>query len=332
MTKVVSTVPKSRFETFKVSFPESWEIAYVPYPIGDDELIAACKGADFLFVGSMHLVPRSVIVNSPSLKMIHVEGVGFDKVDTAAAKEVNLPVCNNRASNNSSVAEHTVGLMIAALRCMPQSDAKLKANISDYAKIQSGFRMAGVHDLGAQHVGFIGMGAIGQEAARMLGAFGCQLSYYDAYRPKPETEAALKLTYKTVDEIISECDIISMHVPVLPETINMISTAQFNAMKPNALLINTARGEVIDQNALAVALESGRIFGAALDTVNPEPPTADQSLYNLSPAAAERLILTPHLGGTTVEAFTRMLNWAIASMQAMTEGGKPNNIVNGVVL
>lgn len=328
MVKVASTVPKSRFELFKAEFPAGWEIVYLDYPIADDALIAACQGADFLFVQSMHVVNSNVISQTPSLKMIHVEGVGFDKVDTAAAKEAGIPVCNNRAVNNKSVAEHTVGLMIAGLRRIPQADVQMKNE--DFATVQNTFRREGTHELSSRHVGLIGMGAIGQETARMLQPFGCRISYYDAYRPNAQVEQELHLTYRPLDEIIKTCNVISMHVPVLKETLNMISTEQLAAMPDDTLLINTARGEIVDQQALAVALENGTIYGAALDTIFPEPPTADHPLYHLSPAAAKRLILTPHVGGTTTEAFERMLSWAIENMKSVTAGNKPNNVVNGV--
>lgn len=260
--------------------------------------------------------------------MIHVEGVAFDKVDVAAAAQAGIPVCNNRASNNSAVAEHTIGLMLAALRRIPLGNAQLRCR--DYSKVQTQFRQEGIHELSARHVGLVGIGAIGQEVARMLAPFGCRISYYDAYRPTPQREVELNVTYLPLEELLAACDVISLHVPVLPDTIGMINQKTLSLMKKDALLINTSRGEIVDQDALIAALKSGALMGAALDTFTPEPAPLDHPLLTLSEDAANRLILSPHIGGTTVEAFTRMLQWAIAGMKAVMAGNMPNNIVNGV--
>lgn len=328
MCKVVSTVPRERFKRYEVDFPSGWEVTYLNYPLSDEEFIKACDGADFLFVMSTHEVSRNVIANSPSLRMLHVEGVGYDKVDFVAATEFGLPVCNNRAVNNVSVAEHTVGLIISGLRRFALADHQLKRR--DFLEVQSEFRRQGVRELFSRHIGLIGMGAIGQEVARMLAVFGCRISYYDLYRPTSEHEQELNISYLELDKLLQECEIISLHVPALPETINMIGARELASMKRTALLINTSRGELVNQVALAEALENGEIYGAAIDTVSPEPPPRDHPLLTLSSEAAARLILTPHVAGTTDEAFTRMLTWAISNMQDALDGALPKNIVNGV--
>lgn len=328
MYKVVSTVPKWRFELYKVNFPQDWEVLYLNFPYTDEELISACTGADFLFVASDHRVCRNVIKNSPSLKMLHVEGVGYDKVDIEAAKEYGLPVCNNRAVNNNSVAEHTVGLIIAGLRRIPLSDIQLKER--DYLEVQTEFRTQGVHELAAMNVGVVGMGAIGQEVVRMLTPFGCKINYYDAYRLSPQREGELNISYLEFDKLLETCDIVSLHVPALHNTINMVGEKELNMMKSTALLVNTSRGEVIDQVALAKALEDGKIYGAALDTISTEPAPRSHPLLVLSEKAAARLILTPHIAGTTAEAFTRMLKWAITNMELVLNGYQPKNVVNGI--
>lgn len=328
MIKVVSTVPRQRFTKYGIEFPTGWDVQYVDYPVEDQLLVKACRGADFLFVQSVHVVNKYVIENCPSLRFIHVEGVAFDKVDVDAAAQAGLPVCNNRAVNNKSVAEHAVGLIIAGLRRMALADREIKAG--NFAECQSTLRSQGVKELSSQHIGIVGMGAIGQETAYLLSAFGCKISYYDAFRPSPEREAALKISYLPLEELIRQCDVISLHVPVLPETVNMIGARELAMMKKNALVINTSRGEVLDQKALAAALENGQISGAAIDTLSPEPPPDDHPLLNLSRAVAERILITPHIAGTTDEAFKRMLQWAIANMRGVAKGEDPVNVVNGL--
>ncbi|MDO4572410.1 MAG: NAD(P)-dependent oxidoreductase, partial [Clostridia bacterium] len=141
-------------------------------------------------------------------------------------------------------------------------------------------------------------------------------------------EQALGVDYLELDELLADCDIISLHVPVLDSTYHMLSAPQFKAMKRAAYVINTARGEVIDQDALVEALESGEIAGAALDTLTPEPAPRELNILNMSEAAQKRLTLTPHIGGTTDEAFARMLRGAIENFTRVASGGAPVNVVN----
>ena len=328
MPVLVSTVPKSRFDLYQISFPAGWEVRFVDYPVPDEVLIEQCRGADFLFVGSVHAVSAKVIAESPSLRFIQVEGVGFDKVDVEAAAKHNLPICNNQGVNAVSVAEFTVGLMLSAQRRMAPADREIKAG--RFEECQKTYRGRGVNEIISRRVGLIGCGAIGRNVARMLMPFGCQVVYYDEYRPSLEVEKELQLTYVELEELIRTCDIISLHVPVLPHTVNMISKSQIEMMKTSALIINASRGEILDQYALAEALEAGRIYGAAIDTLSPEPPGADHPLLNLSPEARDRLLVTPHVAGTTNEAFTDMLKRALANMERVWAGEKPQNIVNGV--
>jgi D-3-phosphoglycerate dehydrogenase len=326
--KVVSTVPRERFEQFGVTFPDPWEVVYAGFRCGDDALIQACKDADCLFVTSVETVGAAVIEACPQLKLIHTEGVAYHGVDTQEAAKRNVYVCSNVAVNNTSVAEHTVGLMLAGLKRVVDVDVQI--HTQGYLSAQKQYRKEGQHELRSMHVGLIGFGAIGREVARRLLPFGCSVSYYDAFRPNAETERELNVSYLELDQLIRQCDIISLHVPLLESTRHMLSTEQFSAMKETALLVNTARGEIIDQEALVQALENGEIYGACLDTVYPEPAPEDLPLLNLSEAAGRRLIVTPHIAGTTDEAFVRMLERAVANMQRIENGERPVNIVNGL--
>lgn len=327
MPIVCSTVPAARFERFGVSFPEDWTVRFVEKPYTDERILACGRDADYLLVGSVDVCSGEVIRSMPNLKLVHTEGVGFDKVDLAAAKERGIPVCNNRAVNNVSVAEHTVGLMLAGLRRTALADWQIKTQ--GYGKTEAAYLAQGEHEIFGQRVGLVGFGAIGREVAARLGAFGCKICYYDAFRPKPEVEQALCAEYMEQDELLRSCDIISLHVPVLPTTEGMINAKTLREMKPTALLVNTSRGEIVVNEDLAEALEQGIIYGAALDTVSPEPMPDDHPLRKLSPQAAARLTLTPHIGGKTDEAFIRMLRGAIDNFRRIENGEAPVNVVNG---
>ena len=327
MPVVCTTVPAARFERFGVSFPEGWTVRFVEPPLTDERILDSARDADYLLVGSVDVCSAELIRGIPGLKLIHTEGVGFNKVDLAAAKERGVPVCNNRAVNNVAVAEHTVGLMLAGLRRTALADLQIKT--LGYRETEAAYLAQGEHELFGRRVGLVGFGAIGREVAVRLNAFGCKVCYYDAFRPAPEVEQELRAEYMEQDELLRSCDIISLHVPVLPTTEGMINAKTLREMKPTALLVNTSRGEIVVSEDLAEALEKGIIYGAALDTVAPEPMPDDHPLRRLSPQAAARLTLTPHVGGKTDEAFIRMLHGAIENFMRVERGEAPINVVNG---
>jgi phosphoglycerate dehydrogenase-like enzyme len=320
MPKVVSTVPEQRFEKFGVAFPDGWVVAYVAAPYTEEELSAACRDADYLFVNSVHPVTARVIQENPQLKMIHVEGVAFNTVDLGAAKEAGIPVCNNRAVNNGAVAEHTIGLMLAGLRRIAAYNHEI---IRDgFAACQSVARAEGQHELAGQHVGLVGFGAIGREVAKRLKNWGCRVSYYDAFRPTAEVEQELEVDFLELDELLRTCDIISLHVPVLPSTVGMINTRTLEIMKSNALLINTARGAVVEEPAVAAALHSGHRAGYAADVFETEPDLSASPLVS-----APNTLLTPHIAWASREARQRLVNEVAENLRCW-QNGTPRIRVN----
>lgn len=325
MPKVVSSVPLARFDRFNIHFPADWDVVYLP-DSNQETMKKECLDADFLFVMSSHPVSADVIVSAEKLKLIQTEGVAFNAVDCAAAAQHGIPVCNNKAVNSVSVAEHTVGLMLDALRRTSYTDALIKAG--KYAECQAEHQASSSFELMSQHVGLVGLGAIGKETAKRLRPFGCKVSYYDVVRPSREEEEALGVSFLEMDELLSTCTIVSIHVPVLPETTHFISKAQFDLMQQDTIFLNTSRGLTVDQEALVEAVRSGKII-AALDTLYPEPLPADDPLITLPESMYKRLIITPHIAGCTDEAFTRMLVGAIRNMNLILEGKQPLNRVDG---
>lgn len=323
--KVVSTVPASRFKKYDVEWPKEWEIVYLKFPYTDDEMIAAAADADVIFADSIHVVSAKVIAACKNLKMIHTEGVSFNKVDVEAAKNAGVLVCNNRAVNAAAVAEHCIGLMLSGLRRTARNDHMIKTK--GYVATKAQTTAEGVPELAGKEIGLIGMGVIGREVAKRLIPWACKLRYYDVIRMNEEVEKELQLEYMPFEELISNSDIISIHVPVTPGTLRMIGPDQFKLMRKNTLLINNSRGEIVDNMALAEALEKGQIFGAALDTVDPEPLPEWHPLLHLSPEAEDRLTLTPHIAGMTDGAFKRMLEWTIRDIRLLEQGEVPANVI-----
>ena len=167
----------------------------------------------------------------------------------------------------------------------------------------------GIRELSDCRVGLIGFGATGQATACLLSAFGCQVLYHSTHRADPDTERKCRVMWASRESVVSECDIVSLHVPVTPETEKMVDAGFLEKMRPGAYLINTSRGELMDHEALRDALMNGTIAGAGLDTLYPEPVTADNPIASLPEDCPGRVLLSPHIGGITGGTFTRAIKW-----------------------
>lgn len=330
MVKVRVTCNKNIIERFGVEKPKGWDFKYINYPCSDEELVEQCKDADIVFCGPVDYFRREVIEQLDNCKLIHSLGVGFDKIDLEAAKEKGIYVCNNRAVNAVPVAELAVGHMISSLRRMPEADAKIKARgVEGFQESFKEYQVKGQGELSSKVIGLVGLGAIGKAAVKMLRAFGCKILYYDVFRASEEFELENDLNFCTYEEILKKCDIISYHVPVLDSTRDMVRKETIDMMKQDAVIVNVARGEIINNEDLAEALNNERIF-AGLDVIAPEPPSADHPLFNLTEKGKARLSITPHIAGTTDDAFIRMSEWSYADMVKVMNGERPNNVVNGL--
>lgn len=327
MAKIKCTCVPKTIERFGVKKPEGMDFEYVNYPCSDEELIEACKDADILFCGPVDFIRKNVIDACPNLKLIQSQGVGFDKIDLEAAKAKGIYVCNNRAVNAIAVAEHAVGLMLACLKRTCEADAMIKDG--KFPESFQSYKVKGHKELNGRTVGLIGMGAIGKAAVKMLSAFGCRIMYSDVFRADEAFEKEYNLEYATYDELYAQCDILSYHVPVLPETRGMINKDAISKMKEDVIIINVARGEIVNNEDLKEALENERVY-AGLDVIAPEPPAPDHPMFTLNETGKARLTITPHIAGTTDDAFTRMSQWAYDNMIKVMNGERPNNIVNGL--
>lgn len=327
MATIVCSLPKERFEKYSVSWPQEWDVVYIERPINEEGL-EKMRDADYLLVDCMDRITKEMLESCKKLKMLHVEGVSFNMVDTEAAKELGIVVCNNKAVNASAVAEHCVALMLAGLRKIMWMDTTIKTK--GYAEANREFVEEGVHEVAGSTIGMIGMGVIGREVAARLGAWGCRLVYSDPIRMSEELEKKYNLEYLSQEELMKVSDVISVHVPVLPSTINMINKETIRLMKDTVMIVNVARGQIVNNEDLAAALENHEVGCVGLDTVDPEPMPDNHVLMNLSPEAASRTIFTTHAAGRTDNAFKRMLEWSIANMKRMEAGERPINVVNGL--
>lgn len=326
--KVLSIMPRKRFEDSDVALPPELEVVF-DNARSEDDIIAACRGMDYLFVPApFPPVTARVLENIPSIRMIQTSGTGYDKVDVETAARLKIPVANAPGQNITTVAELTVAMLIAILRNVVVADREIKSG--NYSSVRENIFKSGLKEICDVRLGLLGLGAIGRKVAQIVKLLGGQVSYFDVFRPEPEVEDDLQVTYLGFDELLQSCNAVSLHLPLSDQTHNIISTKELQRMPPESFLINTARGEIVDQDALAGALESGHLAGAAIDTVYPEPPPADHPLLNLSGQARDRLLITPHIAGTTKGAFHRMLSSGIANVAIAAAGAPLQNVVNGI--
>ena len=253
------------------------------------ELARAIKGMDAVIVRSATRLTRESLSEADRLKVVGRAGVGVDNIDVEAATERGVAVLNAPAGNTISAAELAFALLLALVRNVPRADASMRAGEWD-RKSFTGTELFG------KTLALIGVGRIGSEVARRARAFGMRVIAYDPFLTR-ERAAALEVEGTTLTEALTRADVISLHVPLTEATARLISTAEFELVKPTAYLVNAARGGVVDESALYDALSSGRLAGAAVDVFEQEPLPADHPLRSLN-----NIILTPHLGASTAEA------------------------------
>jgi phosphoglycerate dehydrogenase-like enzyme len=293
---------------------------------GDAELLNAAKDADLVICDAITIIGRNLIDNMPKLKMIHSEGVAYDKIDLDAASERGIYVCNNKGCNAGAVAEQAILLMLAFLRKAVVGDREVRAGRQ--IQMKERLMVEGITDLADCAVGLIGFGDIAKAAALRLKAFGSKVYYYKPRRESAETENAYAVEYASLEELAAKSDIVSIHSAVTNETKGMINGAFLNRMKNTAFIVNTARGEIVDNDALRRALLAGKIAGAAFDTLYPEPTPASHPLVDLPGEFRDRVIYSPHLGGITTGSFFRMHRNIWENVARLERGEKPDCVVS----
>jgi D-3-phosphoglycerate dehydrogenase len=267
-----------------------------------------------LIVRSATKVDENLIANAPSLRVIARAGTGIDNVDVGAASARGILVMNSPGGNSVSVAEHALALMLALARSVPAADAAMKREVWDKKRL-SGAELRG------KTLGVIGLGRIGQEVAARAQAFGMELVAHDPFIAE-EVAASLGIELLGLDELCSRADYISLHLPATTETRHLFDAARLSACRRGVRLVNTARGELIDEAALAEAIESGHVAGAGLDVFEHEPP-ADWRLAHLP-----QVIATPHIAASTAEAQELVGLDTAAAVRDFLASGVIRNAVN----
>ncbi|MDK2903455.1 MAG: D-3-phosphoglycerate dehydrogenase / 2-oxoglutarate reductase [Clostridiales bacterium] len=282
----------------------------------EQSIIDEVSDAFAIILRSKAKITRSIIEAAPKLKVISRTGAGYDNVDVQAATEHNVMVCNLPGINTVAVAEHTISLMLALLKQLPKMDLYVRNG-------QWGKRSEFISEEAfGKTIGIVGLGKIGREVMFRCKSMGMHVLVYDPYVENALKDNDIRFC-NDVETLFTQSDVITLHVPNIPENKKMVDEHLIRLMKPTAYIINTSRGEVIDQGALTSALKEHRIAGAGLDVFAQEPIEQDDPLLTL-----DNVILTPHAAALTKESGIKMTVEAVKQVIDCLEGRIPPYIVN----
>lgn len=314
MGKVVVLAPIPA-EAVAPQLPDGHEVVSVGR---DEDPSDACREADVVVADwtAHHRVAGDVVRTlAPTCRLVQVPAAGLDSVDLEACREAGIPVASCAGLNAGAVAEWCVWATIGALRQLVRDDRTLRSG--EWTQLgRARYELAG------KTVGIVGMGDIGQALAPRIGAFDVDLRYWTRTRRSEEREAELGVTYHDLDGLIAGSDVVVLAIALTADTRHLIDADRLSTMKDTAVLVNAARGEIVDDDALADALAEGRIHGAAVDVWSPEPPPDDHPLFG-----TETAIVNPHLAGTTAESAGRILGRSLDNVKAVLSGEEPEGRV-----
>lgn len=262
------------------------------------------------------------VLAAPGLKIVANVAVGFDNIDVAAATRHGVMVTNTPGVLDDTTADFAWTLLMAAGRRLLEADRFIRSGEFKGWAID----MLLGHDISGGTLGIVGLGRIGRGVARRARGFGMRVLYYDEHPAPPEIEQELGVVRVDLEALLEEADFISVHVPLSPTTQHLLSTPQFQLMKRTAVLVNTSRGPVVDEGALAEALKSGLIFAAGLDVFEKEPAVHPELV------GLQNVVLAPHIASASVHTRARMCEMAARNLIAGIQGGRPPNLVNPEVL
>jgi phosphoglycerate dehydrogenase-like enzyme len=294
-------------EAIAAAAPADWALLFI-----EESTLAAraavLRDADMAFVMAAPM-PKELLAAARRLRFIQKLGAGVDRIDLEVCRSRGIGVARLHAGNSIPVAEHTVLLMLAVYRQLPQIDRRTRAGAWQKEDAR------GMHrQLQNKTVGLVGFGAIGRQVAQRLRGFEVTIIYYDPVRASRDVEQRLAVSYADLDALVRTADIVSLHLPLLPQTAGIIDAKRIRAMKPGAVLINCARGGLVDEAALVAALKDGRLFGAGIDAFASEPPVGSPLLE------LDNTVVTSHLAGATLDNFSGIIARAVENAKTVLRG------------
>ncbi|MFN8515907.1 MAG: D-glycerate dehydrogenase [Chloroflexia bacterium] len=296
-----------------------WGEEQAPSPAELADLLRGCDGALTMITDA---ITPAVLDREPQLKVISTYAVGYDNIDVPAATARGVAICNTPGVLTEATADAAFALLMAMARRLPEGIAYVRAG---EWKFWQPLLLLG-HDINGATLGIVGFGRIGQAVARRARGFNMRVLYHSRNR-RPEAEQELGATHVPLDTLLRESDFVSLHTPLSADTRHLIGERELGLMKRDAILVNTARGGVVDTEAVTAALRAGRIAGAALDVTDPEPLPVGHPLADLPNA-----IVVPHVATSTIAVRNRMAEMAARNLLAVLQNERPQAIVNPEVL
>jgi phosphoglycerate dehydrogenase-like enzyme len=296
--------------------PDDFRMTALDAQVPQNQVIDAVGDADFLMVYRAKL-PDAVVEAAARARLVQLLAAGYDGLNLARLRELNIPCAQNAGVNAAAVADYTVLLMLAVYRRLVLVDRSTREG-----RWRAPLTGLNTYEMEGKLVGILGFGNIGRKVAARLRGFGARVQYVARSPVAPSVEQELGAVARPFDEVFRTSDVVTVHTPLTAETRNLVSAGVLATMKPTAVLINTSRGEVIDEEAMIRALQEGRLAGAGLDVFHQEPVDPTNRLL-----ALDNVVVSPHSAGTTADTWQRRLDFAFANMRRVRAGEPPLALV-----
>jgi len=315
--KLVAIMPKNvgAEAKFQEGTPSDWELVFAHSL--DDLTDKDLEGADVVMVTDNHPLNRKSLERLRHVKLVQQFGVGVDSIDTRAAEDMGIPVANAPTGNTVSVVEYVIMAAILLTRRVPEAE-----NLARAGETLASVLVKGTFEIEGRTLGIVGFGNIGKEVARRTRPLGMKVLYYDVQPADEKVEKELGVRRVSLDELLAESDVVTLHVPLTRATRNLIGKAELLKMKKGAVLINAARGGVVNEGELAEVLEQNHLAGAAVDVCTTEPIPPFHPLL-----AAPNVLLTPHMAGSTMDGIMKQFKECFMNATRVANGEEPVNRV-----
>jgi phosphoglycerate dehydrogenase-like enzyme len=311
--------PRVDFERANALPPAALAVAY--RSPDDSDLPSLMKQARALVIPAVGSKLSMSLFENSTIQFVQVTGAGLDRLDLSVLKRLGIAVSNVPGGSNRAVSEYVLTAACLLLRRFAWADSEIRSG--NYAAFRARMleeKLSGLEDL---LVGIIGLGTIGLAVAEAFHKFGCRLCYFDSAPRDPHAAATLGASPALLEDLLKSSDIVTLHLPLLPATQNLLAAPQLALMKPSAVLIQASRGGIVNESALADVLRSGRFAGAAIDVYSAEPPNANNPLFQLTGEAARRLLFTPHIAGVTHQSAEFLLRSAWRNVERVLITNQP---------
>lgn len=311
--------PLADFLRVDATPPATLQIAYrAP---GDPDVPALMQQARALVIPAVGPKLPNSLFEKTSVKFVQVTGAGLDRLDLPHLKQLGIAVANVPGGSNKAVAEYVVTAASLLLRRFAWADFETRSG--RYPEFRARMLADNLSGLDGVTAGVVGLGVIGLAVAEALHKNGCRIFYFDPAPRDPQAAAAISAKPVSLDKLLQSSDVVTLHVPLLPSTQNLLGARELALMKPGAILIQASRGGIVDEFALAAALNSGHLGGVAIDVYSSEPPPANHPLLALTADAARRVLFTPHIAGVTRQATAFLLHSAWRNVERVLLSNQP---------